>query len=218
MLPGAHVPDLIRRGLGLAARGAGDWCDLYRARSSASPVTPANRIMRLPAAFVNTGNPAAPVGYGEATWNGIFDAAYTQAGDYLGGRDGLFFIASQPRLGPILCVKTTRVLTFSRPAAPQAAGLDRYGGVRVAETEVLLDAWPASVLARSRDGGRGALPADAPGLPGGAGGWEALLPAYPGVLLRPGDLARDDIGRNAVVSSAELTALGWRLFLRQAST
>lgn len=218
MLPGASIPDLIRRGLGLAARGAGDWCDLYRARSADTPVAAANRIMRLPAAFVNTGNPAAPVGYGDATWRGIFDAAYTQPGDYLDGRDGMFFVASQPRLGPILCVRTTRVLTLSRPVAPLNAGLDRYGGVRAAETEVLLNGWPASVLARSRDGGRGALPADAPGLPGGAGGWEVLLPAFPGVLLRPGDLARDEIGRSAVVSGAELTALGWRLFLRQAGT
>ena len=218
MLSGTCVPDAIRRGLGLAARGAGDWCDLYRAGSAANPIARENRILRLPAAFVAPGSPRAAVGYGAAVWQGIFDAAYVQPGDYLVGEDGVFFVASITRLGPVLCVRTNRTVTIGRPIAPVMAGVSRYGGVTPAATEALITAWPASVLSRQRDGGRGALPADAPGVSGGAGGWEMLLPGVPGILLRPGDLVQDDLGRNAVLSGTELTALGWRLFARQAGS
>jgi hypothetical protein len=218
MLPGTCVPDMIRRGLGSAARGAGDWCDLYRAPDPAAPVRQQNRILRLPAAFVAVGNARAPVGYGQALWLGIFDFAYTRPGDYLVGADGTFFIASMPRLGPVLCVKTNRTVTLTRPAAPAAAGLSRYGGVRPAETTPLMQGWPASGLGERRAGGRGALPGDAPGLPGGAGGWQVLMPGVAGVVLRPGDLATDDLGRTGVLESVELTALGWRLSARQEGT
>ncbi len=218
MLPGQAVPDLIRQGLGLAARGAGDWCDLYRPKDSSAPLASGNRILRLPAAFVATHDPTAPVPYGDVLWNGIFDAAYARAGDYLVGYDGLFFIASAPRLGPVLCVKTNRTVTLTRPSGSGVAGLSRYGGVLAAQATPLMSGWPASVLGSRRDGGRGALPGDAQGLPGGAGGWEMLLPQASGVVLRPGDLVSDELGRMAVLSSAELTALGWRLFARQAAS
>ena len=48
--------------------------------------------------------------------------------------------------------------------------------------------------------------------------WTVLLPAFPGVVLLPADLMTDDLGRNAVVSAAELTGLGWRLTVKQATT
>jgi hypothetical protein len=218
MLSGVCVPDAIRRGLGQAARGAGEWCDLYRASSAETPIAPANLVLRLPAAFVALNNPRAAVGYGNAVWQGIFDAAYVQPGDYVVGSDGVFFVASITRLGPVMCVKTNRTVTLTRPAAPAMAGLTRYGGVLASQTTPLMTAWPASVLMRQRQGGRGALPGDAPGVTGGAGGWEMLLPGTAGVLLRPGDLVADDLGRSGVLAATELTALGWRLFARQAGT
>ncbi len=215
------VPNAIRRGLGAAARAVGAWCDLYRPRGNGAAMDGANRKMRLPATFASPSGVMTPVGYGDALWEGYFDAGYTRAGDYLAGPEGVFFIASQPRLGPVLCVKTNRVLSFFRPAGPAAAGVNRYAGVRAAAGTPLLTDWPASVLA-TRMGGRGALPGDAPGVDGGAGGWAALLPAPAGggatIVLRSGDLAYDDLGRAGVVGSAELTDLGWRLHVRQAVT
>jgi hypothetical protein len=38
------------------------------------------------------------------------------------------------------------------------------------------------------------------------------------VVLRPADLMIDDLGRNAIVSAAELTELGWRVSVKQATT
>jgi hypothetical protein len=213
-LPGAAVPDLIRQGLGQAAVAVGDWCDLYRPAGPAAPMAAGNRFLRLPAAFASPRGFTVPVGYGEALWEGYFDAAYSLAGDYLSGCDGVFFIAAQPRLGPLLCVKTNRTLSLSRPGAPLAGGVNGYVSVQAATAVPLLTGWPASVLAAGSSG-RGALPGDAPGLLGGAGGWSVLLPAA-GATLRPGDLAQDDLGRSGVVASAELTGLGWRLHIRQA--
>jgi hypothetical protein len=217
----SDIPDAIRRGLGAAARAVGAWCDLYRPQGMGGPMGAGNRVLRLPATFANPRGFTAPVGYGDALWEGYFDAGYTRAGDYVAGPDGVFFIAAQPRLGPLLCVKTNRVLSFSRPAAPSAAGVSRYVGVLPAAADPLLVDWPTSVLAAGT-AGRGALPADAPGVHGGSGGWAALLPALrlagATVLLRPGDLAHDDIGRAGVVASAELTDLGWRLHIRQAAS
>ena len=216
MPPGAALPDAIRRGLGLAARAVGDWCDLFRPDGPGPALAAGNRILRLPAAFANTRGFAEPVAYGEALWQGVFDAGYTRPGDYLQGGDGTFFIAAQPRLGPVLCVRTNRVLTVSRPAAPALAGMNRYVGVQDATLQTLLSAWPASVLAAGA-GGRGALPGDSPAARAEVGGWAVLLP-WGETLLRPGDVAQDDLGRTGIVASAELTNLGWRLHVKQAAS
>ena len=209
MLPGQAVPDLIRQGLGLAARAAGDWCDVFRPQGANTPMAAGNRIVRLPALFTQSRAP----GNGEPLWQGIFDAAYTQPGDYLRGAEGVFFIAQQNRLAGPLCVKTNRVLRFQRPAGPQMAGMNRY--VSTHEVLELLQDWPASVLPAGGVG-RGALPGDAPGLQSSPS-WAVLLPVLP-VLLRPGDLARDDLGRAGVVASAALSDLGWRLHIKQAAS
>ena len=39
-----------------------------------------------------------------------------------------------------------------------------------------------------------------------------------GGVLRLADLMTDDLGRNSIVSGAELTDLGWRLSVKQAAT
>ncbi len=44
------------------------------------------------------------------------------------------------------------------------------------------------------------------------------MPATPEVILLPSDLMTDDLGRNAVVAAAELTDLGWRMTMKQATT
>ena len=67
--------------------------------------------------------------YGDALWCGIFDAAYTHPGDYLVQHDATWFIATQQRLLPVLCVQTNRVISFARPAAQAATGVNTYGGV-----------------------------------------------------------------------------------------
>ncbi len=207
----AYLQDRIAKGLGTAARSIGASYDAHRPTSAHDPMAPANRYLRLPAAFNPEGSSfSQPAGYSHATWFGLFDNAYTHPGDYLKGPGGTFFIAAQQSLLPILCVLTSRTLTISRPAAPTAAGVNTYGGITLSSATPLLTGWPASVLSAG-SGRPGDLPGDAK-LPS----WIILLPTTP-VLLRPADLIQDDLGRTYVIGTAELTALGWRLLAKQAA-
>ena len=211
----ASLQDRIHWGMNVAARSIGAQADAYRPRGVSDPLATQNRFVRLYAAFTGLrGGFAHATPYGNALWYGIFDAAYTCPGDYLVRDDGTWFIAAQQPLLPVLCVQTNRVVTFSRPAAQGAAGVNTYGGVTAENLEPLLERWPASVITASTAGRPDA------GLPGDASVacWTVLLPAVVGVTLRIADLMSDDIGRNAVVSSAELSDLGWRLIVRQATT
>jgi hypothetical protein len=215
MMRAERLEDIIRRGLGKAAGVAGQECDAFRPSSSASPLVSTNRFLRLRAAFVQPGATRA-LAYGEAAWEGIFDAAYTRPGDYLvRAWDGaVWFVAAQEKLAPVMCVRAERVVTFARPGAATAAGVNSYGGVTASAAVTLLQDWPASVLT---NGGAGMALAKLPG-DVRPGSWRVLLPAVPGVVLRGGDLMTDDLGQNGVVSAAELSALGWRLTVRQTTT
>jgi len=210
-----ELQDRIHRGLNAAARAIGANTDAYRPSGLIEPLAPVNRFLRLHAAFTAVdGKFKHPNGYGEAIWYGVFDAAYTRLGDYLVQEHTIWFVAAKQRLLPVLCVQTNRMVSFSRPAAPMSTGVNTYGGTTTDTNVPLLTNWPASVLG---DSGHGHPNTDLPG-DGSSPYWTVLLPAYPGVVLLPADLLTDDLGRNAVVAAAELSSLGWRLTVKQATT
>lgn len=216
-MDGRRLQDRINRGLGTAARVIGVVCDAYRPGSPSEPLQPTNRYLRLTAAF-NAQDPhfVRTNSFGTAVWYGVFDAAYTQPGDYLVEHVSgtAWFIAAQQPLLPALCVKANRVVSFGRAAAPQRGGTNTYGGVTQQSSTPVLTEWPASVLV--------ATPTELSqaGLPGDVrlGSFSVLLPAWNGTVLRPGDLMTDDIGRNFAVSTAELSEFGWRLGTRQVAS
>ncbi len=209
------LEDRVRWGLNSAARAIGVDTHAYRPSGVAEPLAPANRYLRLRAAFTAPdGRFAHPNGYGAALWYGVFDAAYTRPGDYLVQDDAVWFVAAQQRLLPVLCVRTNRMVSLWRAAAPSNAGANNYGGLNPATNTPLLTNWPASVLGAA---GRGRPDADLP-TDSSIPYWTVLMPAFPGVTLLPADLLTDDLGRNAVVAAAELSELGWRLTARQATT
>jgi hypothetical protein len=210
----ARIQDRIQWGLNVAARVAGDFADAYRPKGISDPLAAENRFLRLPALFSGMrGQFQRPNAYGEPLCHGIFDAAYTRVGDYL-LQDGVrWFIASQEPLLPVQCVRTNRIVTFSRAAAPTMTGMNGYGGVTATNPTALLTNWPASVLAASgRMQPAAGLPADST-----VPFWTVLLPSLTGTVLLPGDLMRDDLLRSGVVTAAELSGLGWRLTVRQAA-
>lgn len=211
----AQLQDRVYRGLNAAARAVGADTDAYRPSGVADPLAAKNRFLRLRAAFTaHDGRFAHPNAYGEALSYGIFDAAYTRPGDYLVQAGGTWFIAAQQRLLPVLCVQTNRVVSFSRPASPPTTGANRYGGTTTVTNRLLATNWPASVLGIS---GRGRPSADLPG-DTSVSFWTVLLPMIADVVLLPTDLMTDDLGRNAVIAAAELTELGWRVTVKQATT
>jgi hypothetical protein len=210
-----RLQDRISRGLGVAARKIGVRTDAFRPAGTANPLAPANRFLRLQAAFsAMDGQFSKPSAYGAALWQGVFDSAYTKPGDYLVQDMGTWFVAAQQHLLPALCVRTNRTVSFSRAAAPASSGVNAYGGLTTSTTTQLVTGWPANVLGVA-GGGRpeAGLPTD-----GAIPYWTVLLPAPTGVLLRPADIMTDDLGRTATVAAAELTDLGWRLTVKQATT
>ena len=211
----ATLLDRMRWGMNIAARTMGAVTDLYRPLGSLNPLAPAHRILRMHAAFIpRKGGILANNVYGDALCLGVFDAAYTRAGDYLVQTDRTFYIATQQGLGEPLCVQTNRRVTMARAIPPGTIGSNDYGGLLLGNTAVLLEDWPASVLGLNDRGNPTAgLPSDV-----SVPYWTVLLPACQGVTIQTGDLLSDDLGRRAVVAATELTEMGWRLAARQAST
>jgi hypothetical protein len=201
--------------LGIAARRIGDSTDAFRPAGAYEPLAKINRFLRLNAAFVSkAGSFDRPTSYGIVEWQGIFDASYTQPGDYLVQQNRTFFIAAQQPLLPVLCVQTNRTISIARPGVQTSTAANPYGGYSATTTSSVMENWPASVLGITSSGQPAAgLPTDQaiPYL-------SILLPAPADVVLASGDLVSDDLGRSAVIATAELTALGWRLSAKLATT
>jgi hypothetical protein len=156
-----------------------------------------------------------PNKYAKPTWYALVDGTQTQVGDYLIGAAGTFFIAAQQPLLPILAVECNRVLSFARPQTQaQFGAVTNYEGNTPDTQTPLAAGWHASVLQGTK-GEKNDV-----GLPGDVRNawWAILLPAIPGVILQSGDLVTDDIDRRYVLSSVELTDLGYRCTAQQAQT
>lgn len=211
------LQDRLNRANGRSAAMIGGPHDLLRPTTTREPLGPASRILRLRAAFLPIGGRTSrPVAFGDALWEGVFDAAYTKPGDILRRIDdtAIHFIATQQRLLPVLCVRAPRLIDITRPAVAIDPGLNAYGGTVTSTDAILATGWPASILGVGGQGtGQSGIAAD---LSGGA--WQVLLPASLNVGLRIGDRVTDDLGRIAVIATAELTDLGWRVSARQANT
>ncbi len=116
----------------------------------------------------------------------------------------------------MVTVLAERIVSVLRPAGPAGFGVQAYGGVEIAEATPLLSDWPASMIEGGHGGGAryaGDLPADVR-----LAAFTLLLPTLPGIVPRVEDLVTDDLGRNFVVSSAELSELGWRFVVRQVAS
>ncbi len=212
---GHRLQDRLYKGLGAAARHIGHSADAFRPSGTINPLSKSNRFLRLPAAFIPTRGGANYTNrYGDPFWTGIFDASYTQPGDYLDSGGTTFFIASQKPMLPVLCVETNAVLSISRPRLQLDVASNPYGGYTLGSSTLLIDQWPASVLADTKASASNAnLPTDL-----GAPYWNVLLPAVDRILFAPGDIISDNNDRTGVVASSELTDLGWRLSVRMATT
>jgi len=151
---------------------------------------------------------------GRAIWEGLFDASYTKVGDFLVQGEHTYFIAAQEPFLPVVCVRTNRTITITRPSQQSWVGAGDYSGFSHGSTRVLAGACPASVLDASRTSGSPAgLPTDQH-IPL----WTIMMPAHDGTILSPGDFVCDDLDRRAVVTGAEHSGAGWRLTARTATT
>jgi hypothetical protein len=211
------LQDRLNRAAGRAASLTGAPHDLLRPVNTVAPLGPGNRILKLHVTFLPLGGRhTRPVTFGDTLWEAVLDSAYTRPGDLLRRIDtgSIYFIAAQQPLLPVLCVRASRRLDITRPAAPSATGLNAYGGTVTATDTTLATGWPASVLVGAGQGtGQSGIAADLP-----AGTWQVLLPVSLNLTLRIGDRLTDDLGRTAVIATSELSDLGWRLQAQQANT
>ena len=214
-MDGATLQARIYSGYAKAALRIGQNAAQYRAASASDPLNAANLLRTIPASFnAEDMTYSKPNKYGHPTWYGLFDGSLTQVGDYLTGAFGTYFIAAQQQALPILCVQCNRVATVTRASENAAAGLQSYNADVAAQETTLMTAWPCSIL----QGTKGEKnPTDLPG--DTRSPWVAvLMPAWPGVILRTSDILTDDIGNRYIISSAELTDLGWRMTAANAQT
>lgn len=210
------IQDRLHRAAGRCALRVGAPCFLHRPRNSIEPMAPPTRILSLQAAFLPpSGHLARTPGFGEVMWHGVFDAAYSKAGDIIvRASDGaVHYVASQPPLLHPLCIRAARIVDVARPATSAIAGLATYGGTVTAGDTILATRWPAAILGIGGQGtGSSDIAADL-----SAGAWQVFLPVSLAIGLRNGDKILDDTGRVGVIATMELTDLGWRLLVRQAS-
>ena len=198
------LQDRMAKGMGVAARRQGCLFGLYRQAGIVQPVSPGNRLLELPAIFAPFGRRAGAA-YGQSLWSGTFDSSYTQPGDYLSGKSGTYFVASQLPGLDVQCVLTNRVVSIVRPMPAMQGG---YSGFFSTPGDVVITAWPACLLEAGGHAGGGKVGETR------FGDWTLLLPVLPAVP-QIADVVADDLGGAYVVGSAEQSVLGWRLAVRQ---
>jgi hypothetical protein len=212
----------VQFGYGKSAQKAGLPCAHYRPISTADPIVSGNPLPPIMALFYpwSTLNFTLPSKYGKPEWVGILDASLVLVGDYVVDPNlGTFFIASLETYLPAYVARCNRALTIGRPGAPPS-GIGYYGGDETATETRILTAWPAAVV----QGPKGNEADPFARLPGDVKmPWVTILlpSSIPfGVQIRAGDVVTDEqaITQRYIVSSTELTALGYRLTANQETT
>lgn len=147
-----------------------------------------------------------PQKYSKATWYALMNGTGLEVGDYFVGAQGTFFIAAMQALLPILAVECNRTVSLSRVSPQAGVGAGDYSGMTAQNEVAYVSGVPCSILQGQKgEKNEANLPGDVR-LPW----WAILMPASVGRVLY-GDLIVDDLGLRYIVSSAELTGLGYRV-------
>lgn len=213
-MQGATLQSLIYRGYSKAAAKIGQTYNLYRPLSATAPLS--NLVSTITAAFDSSPEYSfkAPNEYGDPTWSALLNDATTQVGDYISGNGETFFIAAKQFLLPVIAVDCNRTISVLKPQIQSGVGATGYGGNTLANETIIMSGWPANILQGSKgEKSETNLPGDTR-----TPWWRILLPYFAGVTIQNNFIITDDLGRSYVVSSAELTDLGWRISATQALT
>jgi hypothetical protein len=214
-MDGATIQAKVYNGYAMAAARVGTAYAQFRPTGAANPTAAGNQIATIQAAFDATAYKfTTPNLFGKPVWYGLFDGRVALAGDYFIGLYGTYYVAGLEPLLPIVCVSCNRTITVARPFSPSGIGAQPYGGDIRSQAVAVMTAWPASVLQGTKgEKGDAQLPGDTR-MP-----WmQILLPAWAGTDILTNDIITDDHARRYIVSSAELTDLGWRLVAMMVQT
>ncbi len=214
-MDGTRLQQIVMGAYGKAAQQIGTPYQQYRPISATDPISVIALLGSMQVSM-NADDPtyARPNVYGKATWYAVADGTQLAVGDYLVGVEGTFFIAAIQQLLPIFVVNCNRIASVTRAEENSGAGMQPYNADEVSTEIALMTQWPCSILQGTKgEKGNSDLPGDV------RSPWVAiLLPYWSAVTLRTSDIVTDDLGRRYIISSAELTDLGWRLTALQAQT
>lgn len=211
MVDFARIQNRIYYGYGKAAIRLGTTHTIYRSSNGINPIQSGNIITSMLIGIDYDYTYKKAKKYGTPVWqflaeNGLSLLQY----DYLVSNTTTYFIIDvipTDRLDPPLCVECNDTLTITRPTQPTGDGAVGYGGYSPATAETLLVNCPASLLEGKRgDSNSLKLPLDTR-LPS----YKVLLPYLGGINLRIGDFISSTTNNRLVISSVELSGLGWRL-------
>jgi hypothetical protein len=209
-MDGQTLQSKVYAGFDKAAQRVGLSYAIHRPSGANNPVSGAS-VGSIYAAFTAGPNYLNPNKYGNPAWYGTLDGSQVNVGDYLVG-ESTYFIAAKQHLLPVYAVQCNRTISVKRPKQMTGVGAGGYGGNSLADETVMLSGWPASVLQGTKgEKNETDLPGDVR-----SPWWLILLPAYASVTLNSSDIMTDDLNRRYVISSAELTDMGWRITAMQA--
>ncbi|QBJ80517.1 hypothetical protein [Aquitalea sp. USM4] len=210
-MDGTKLQLKVYSGYGKAAKRIGFPYQQFRPTSANNPLA-TTALQSLYCSFTTNFRYDQPNKYGQATWLGIFDGTNVDPGDFLVGHQGTYFVAAMQDTLPIYCVQCNRTISVLRVTIADQVGAIGEGGDAQEVEVAMMTGWPASILQGTKGEQNDAkLPSDVR-----TPWWSILFPDYPGVILRTSDVIRDDIGRKYIISSAELTDMGWRITAMQA--
>jgi hypothetical protein len=213
----------IWTGYGRAGKKLGFPTNVYRPSSATNPLAPGNLVTTLKASFAHNEEFTSMDKYGQPMWHTIIDGNKVTDGDYLVYTDlhfdgtRTFFLACRWPDLPMPSVYCNSVINVMRPAQNAGTGVQGYGGNTLAgETVVLGGGWPCGLLEGRLGQANVKLPGDTKDP-----WWRVLLPPSVPVELKSRDII-EEVGqttppRRFVVSSAELSELGWRILAEQAT-
>jgi hypothetical protein len=214
-MDGSRIAALTSRGYAISCAHVGVPFQLYRSTTSSAPISPTNLLAALSVAIsTDSYRFKNPVAYSKPLRRILVDKSQTTAGDYLVSASQTLFIADQSPLVPVQAVVCNSVISVHRPIASTSVGaITAYGGDEAELESVLASSFPCSVL-QGTTGERGDV-----NLPGDTRvpWWTVLMPANPSVAIDTDDILIDAAGVRYIVSSAELSQLGWRLTAMQES-
>jgi hypothetical protein len=223
MVSQASIQAKVAFGLGKAATALGAPCPWYRPSGPGQVIAAANSLGTLQVLLdTSAGVPQlVPEAFEKpAEWFGAFDTTGVQAGDYIvaaPATDGVtspFFVAALDWFRPARLVRCNNVVTVCRPPLSARSGLNPYGANTLASETAVLTQWPAAITTMLRVArGDVELPGEA-----GVGRWTVMLPTSVPADLRTSDIVILQDGARAIVTTSELTPLGWRLGVEQAAT
>lgn len=210
MVDYALIQARVDYGYAKAASALGAPYQQYRASEPDNPTSTPLGSLNVWATTDAALKGTTPPQFGKPQWYAAVDRNGLAVGDYLVGQQGTFFVSTLDYPSPVGLVFCNRIVSIARAldSLQLGANTQRFG-TSIQTAEPFMTCWPASLLqlgSGSKMVSTGMnLPSDSkvPGI-------SVLLPVT-APQIRFNDLVTDDLGQRYLVSSVELSALGWRV-------